>query len=65
MCIYRYPCLKISHECHRMGGHSSHVTRCRFYEPEKKEDMRIITAGGNDRCYIQWRQLKVAHEENQ
>jgi len=64
MCVYRYPCLKMSHECHRMGGHSSHVTRCRFYETENPADMRIITAGGNDRCYIQWKQLDKAYDEN-
>lgn len=52
MCVYRYPCRSNSHNCQRLGGHSSFVTNVRFYETENPADTRIITAGGNDRCYI-------------
>jgi len=48
-----------------MGGHSSHVTRVRFYETENPNDARIITAGGYDRAYIQWKQGAPSSDENQ
>lgn len=52
LCVYRFPCTKITHDCQRMGGHSSHVTRVRFYETENAKDARIITTGGMDRACI-------------
>ena len=56
LCVYRYPVRNNSHDCIRLGGHSSHVSKCRFFENGNPEDARIITAGGYDRCVIQWRQ---------
>ena len=52
LCIYRFPCVKQSHDCIRLGGHSSFVQKVAFYETENPEETRIITAGGNDRTYI-------------
>jgi len=31
MCVFRYPCASSKHDCVRLGGHSSHVTRARFF----------------------------------
>jgi WD40 repeat protein len=53
LCVYKFPCTKNSQDCRRIGGHSEHVTRVRFYEdPQNKENGRIITSGGMDRTYI-------------
>ena len=46
MCVYKFRCTSIAQDCIRLGGHSSHVPRVRFYETENPEDARIITAGG-------------------
>ena len=60
LCIYRFPCRNNSYDCLRLGGHSSHVSKVRFLETENPEDARIITAGGYDRTYIQWKQTAHA-----
>lgn len=68
LCVYRYPCLANTQDCRRLSGHSEHVTRVRFFEQDgmKPEDLsdRIITAGGMDRTYIQWRPVPVAKVED-
>ena len=30
LCVYRYPCMKQSQDCRRIGGHSEHVVRVKF-----------------------------------
>jgi len=63
--VYRFPVLKNSQHCRRYTGHSEHVPRVRFYEKDELENY-IISAGGNDRSYIQWRQVDIEPEtENQ
>ena len=62
--IYKFPCTKNTQDCRRIGGHSEHVVRARFYEnPLDKENECIITSGGMDRTYIQWRAIPVVIEE--
>jgi len=56
--------MKMSQECRRIGGHSEHVVRVSFFEdPKNPENNRIISAGGNDRTYIQWKSQEVIEEE--
>jgi microtubule-associated protein-like 6 len=38
-------------EYNEFGGHSSHVTSCRF----TKKDTHLITTGGEDQCVFQWK----------
>ena len=52
--VYNFPVLKNSHQCRRLTGHSEHVPRTRFYN--QGDDRYIISAGGNDRTYIQWKE---------
>lgn len=54
LCVYRYPVRNNTYDCVRLGGHSSHVSKVRFFENDNPEDARIITAGGYDRSYIQF-----------
>ena len=54
ICVYRFPVLKNTQQCRRMTGHSEHVPRARFWNAG--EERFIISAGGNDRTYIQWRE---------
>ena len=64
VCVYRYPCMKQSQDCRRIGGHSEHVVRVGFYEDDKNpQNNRIISAGGNDRTYIQWKYQEVIEEQ--
>ena len=68
LCIYRYPARNNTHDCRRQGGHSSHVSKVRFFNTENPEDARIITAGGYDRSFIQWKmvdQARTAENEGQ
>jgi len=51
--VFRYPVLKTSHQCRRMTGHSEHVPRVRFYN--SGDEQYLISGGGNDRTYIQWK----------
>lgn len=61
LCVYRFPALSIQHDCFRAGGHSEHVARVKFFQSqEDPTDLRIISAGGNDRAYIQWKQVAKA-----
>ena len=39
-----------------MTGHSEHVPRVRFYNSDDV-DRYMISAGGMDRTYIQWREV--------
>jgi len=51
--VFRYPVLKTAHQCKRMTGHSEHVPRVRFYN--EGDGLYLISGGGNDRTYIQWK----------
>lgn len=53
--VYKFPVLKNTQPCRRMTGHSEHVPRARFYNKDD-ECTYIISAGGNDRTYIQWKE---------
>ncbi|KAG5192222.1 WD40-repeat-containing domain protein, partial [Tribonema minus] len=55
--LFQYPCVK-SAEFLPYGGHSSHVTSCRF----TAGDDCLITCGGNDKCIVQWRHIMSAPE---
>jgi hypothetical protein len=39
-----------------MTGHSEHVPRVRFYNNDE-EYSYILSAGGNDRTFIQWKEI--------
>jgi hypothetical protein len=65
LCVYRYPVKSSNNDCVRLGGHSSHVSKVRFFENSNPEDARILTAGGYDRCYIQWRQGGPSSEDDE
>ena len=62
--VYKFPVLKNTQPCRRMTGHSEHVPRVRFYE-EDEIDNYIISAGGNDRCYIQWKETPLKEGEGE
>lgn len=32
LCVYKFPCIRNTMDCRRIGGHSEHVTRVKFYE---------------------------------
>ena len=57
LCVYRFPCLKNSQDCRRISGHSEHVTRVKFFKDASGNEC-LLTAGGMDRTYIQWRPAK-------
>jgi len=48
--------MKTAHQCRRLTGHSEHVPRVRFYN--SGEEKYMISGGGNDRTYIQWKVKK-------
>ena len=58
--VFKYPVLAQSQACSRLTGHSEHVARVRFYDGPLGTYM--ITAGGNDRTYIQWKGVQKATE---
>jgi len=53
--VYRFPVSKNSHQCLKLTGHSEHVPRVRFYN--KEGGAYIISSGGNDRTYCQWKEV--------
>lgn len=59
--VFRYPAVSNFHECVRLTGHSEHLPRVRFYEGDPKQRY-IITSGGNDRTYIQWKEVPRKNE---
>ena len=63
LCVYRYPCLKNTQECRRISGHSEHVTRVKFFKNPADGNEWLLTAGGMDRTYIQWRPVMAAKIE--
>jgi microtubule-associated protein-like 1/2 len=65
LCLYRFPVMSIKNDCVRLGGHSSHVTRVRWVENGNPADTRIITAGGNDRAFIQWKAFDRPAEDQE
>jgi len=50
ICVYKFPVFKNNQPCIRLTGHSEHIPRVRFWN--NAESPMIISAGGNDRCYI-------------
>lgn len=64
VCVYKSPILKNTQNCRRLTGHSEHVPRVRFYNSDANEKY-LISAGGNDRTYIQWKQVPAKEEEKQ
>ncbi|RNA10719.1 echinoderm microtubule-associated -like 1 isoform X5 [Brachionus plicatilis] len=48
--LFKYPCSSVKAGRKVYGGHSSHVTNCRFINNET----RLITTGGNDMALFQW-----------
>lgn len=60
--VYKLPILKNTQNCRRLTGHSEHVPRVRFYKDEKDQQF-LISAGGNDRAYIQWKEVPAPEEE--
>jgi len=58
VCVYKAPILNNSADCRRLTGHSEHVPRVRFWQSETNPEERyMISAGGNDKTYIQWKQV--------
>jgi microtubule-associated protein-like 6 len=49
--LFRYPVLATEAECHKYGGHSSHVTNVRF----SADDRYVLSTGGADLSIFQWR----------
>ena len=48
--LFNYPCVKEGAEYNEGRGHSSHVAGVVF----TKDGKTLLTAGGNDRCIMQW-----------
>jgi len=61
--VYRFPVLRNTQPGRRMTGHSEHVPRVRFYNSDNMENY-IISAGGMDRTYIQWKEVPFKDQEN-
>jgi WD40 repeat protein len=55
--IFRYPCLEGAQPI-VSSGHSSHVMNVRW----SVGDQYLLSAGGNDKCVLQWRHSMVAGE---
>ena len=53
--VYRFPIMNNKHKCIRLTGHAEHVPRVKFFNGETQY---IISAGGNDKTYIQWKEVK-------
>ena len=49
--LFRYPCVKKGAASQLMSGHASHVTNVAF----GAFDACVLSAGGGDRCVMQWR----------
>jgi len=58
MTVYRFPVLKNTQPGRRMTGHSEHVPRVRFYNSDDMDNY-IISSGGMDRTYIQWKEVPL------
>jgi len=58
VCVYRYPVVRNSHACARLSGHSEHVPRAKWYEGDSQARY-LISAGGYDRTYIQWKEVPI------
>jgi len=63
VCVYRLPILKNTQQCRRLTGHSEHVPRVRFWNKNPDGSRTLISAGGNDRTYIQWKEVPASAEE--
>jgi microtubule-associated protein-like 6 len=49
--LFRYPVVMQGNARRIKVGHSSHVMNCKFLS----DGSYVITAGGNDKCILQWR----------
>lgn len=56
--VYRFPVLRNTQPGRRMTGHSEHVPRVRFYNSDTLDNY-IISSGGMDRTYIQWKEVPL------
>lgn len=55
LCVYRFPCVSNNQDCLRLTGHSEHVSRVKYLDG--KQAHYLITAGGKDLTYIQWKRV--------
>ena len=53
LCVYRFPCVSNAQDCLRLSGHSEHVSRVKYLDDRQAH--YLITAGGKDLTYIQWK----------
>jgi len=53
--VFAYPCTEEFSPSVAYKGHSSHVTCCRWYSCDGKNDSYLLTTGGEDKCVFQWR----------
>jgi echinoderm microtubule-associated protein-like 6 len=69
--VFRYPVVMEKSESNLFAGHSSHVTNVRWVPgfdqlpgdgSSEGEDTFLISAGGNDKCLFQWK--NVLHEDD-
>lgn len=69
ICVYKFPVLRNTQPCRRLTGHSEHIPKVRFWNGDEfksqKVDNYIISAGGNDKTYIQWKEQPLPEEEKQ
>ena len=66
--LYKDPIVIKDQEYTEFGGHSSHVTSCRF----SQFDSHLYTTGGEDQCVMQWKvranmpsQQQGGHEDDE
>jgi echinoderm microtubule-associated protein-like 6 len=57
--LFRYPCVEKNSSSIDHRGHSSHVTNVRWCA----DDKYVVSAGGNDRCLLEWRVVRDDVEE--
>lgn len=62
--LFRFPCIEHDlWESIDLRGHSSHVTNVAFSAPESDGGViRLLSAGGNDKCLMQWRLTPIEDE---
>lgn len=65
VCVYRLPILKNTQNCRRLTGHSEHVPRVRFWNDDPDGTRWLVSAGGNDRTYIQWKEVPAGEQEEE
>jgi microtubule-associated protein-like 6 len=53
--VFRYPCTEKGNAFVECKGHSSHVTNVKWSSKGGADHTHLVTAGGNDRCVLQWK----------